>query len=340
MDRRRFLTLTGASVGQLALQSLVAPEVVDASTTIGSVLRPATVDQLDTITTALRRLDDQRGSGDTLLAAAQTQLRYATDLLKSCRYNDALGRRLHSSVGELARLAGSLLFDSGRHAHGQRYWSAALRHAHAAGDRALGANILGWLSCQAKDLARNTQQARSAVILAEAAFGRHPGASPRVSAILNLRAAEAHAAAADPTASMRAIDRAFSRLDDQPTSTGDAPWSYWMTREHAHAQAGFCHLRLRNWQGARHYLRTSLAEAAPSREAALRRILVATSYARQPLSDLDQVANEAHHAIDTLTTEVTSLRVRSHLAALLTHELRRHHRQPAIHAVMDRFRNL
>ncbi|WP_141578822.1 hypothetical protein [Actinomadura sp. WMMA1423] len=166
-------------------------------------------------------------------------LRYVTTLLHHSRYDDTSGRRLHSTAAELLRLAGFVAFDDGQHGLAQRYWVAGLHAAHTAGDRALGANVIGFMSCQAKDL----DGGREAVLLAQTARTGYPGASNRVTAILELRAAEAHANDQTATTARRAtdirrsIDAAFDALStDSPT--GDPGWSYWMTTTHAHGQAG------------------------------------------------------------------------------------------------------
>src|SRR5205814_5488854 len=130
------------------------------------------------------------------------QLRYVTGLIENRRYGESVGRRLHGTAAELLRLGGWLAFDSGRHALAQRHWIAAMHAAHAAGDRAIAANILGFMSCQAKDLG----QTQEAITLAETARAGYPGASSQVAAILHLRAAEAHANDRAKAACRQAID--------------------------------------------------------------------------------------------------------------------------------------
>ncbi|WP_069162856.1 hypothetical protein [Nocardia altamirensis] len=187
----------------------------------------AIVDQLDLIVGSLRRQDDD-GGADALLLLIRTDLRRVVQLLQHSRYSDTVGRRLHSNAAELLRLAGWVSFDAGRHAKARRYWLAALRVAREAGDHALAANILGFLSCQAKDI----QHPREAVALAECARSEYRGASPRVLAILDLRAAEAHATDGSTAGCRRAIDSAFTHLDTSITIAPD--WSYWLNVGHAH----------------------------------------------------------------------------------------------------------
>jgi hypothetical protein len=142
------------------------------------------------------------------------------------RYTDGMGRRLHATATELMRLAGWSARDSGYSPQAQRYWIAALHAAHAAGDRALGANVVGLMSSQAKDLG----QVREAITLTETARADYPGASPRVATLLDLRAAEAHALDQASTECRRALDTAFDRLGNTPGSFGEPAGATGSTR--------------------------------------------------------------------------------------------------------------
>ena len=175
MDRRILLTLLGAAFCAPAHEWLLAHSEADAAVArkSGSPLSVGLIDGLDDMVGRLRRMDDQGGSG-TLLQLVRGQLRYVLDLLDQHRYTDSVGRRLHATAGELMRLAGWLSFDSGCHPQAQRYWVAGLHAAHAAGDRALGANIIGFMSAQAIDLG----QIRESATLAETAQAGYPGATP------------------------------------------------------------------------------------------------------------------------------------------------------------------
>ncbi len=313
MQRRHFLTLAGTAITAPAHQWLLAAHVGELTNASGTRIQPATVDEIDTMTASLRRMDDQLGGG-TLLTMVRAHLRHVLHLLRHASYDDTTGRRLHASAAELLRLAGWLCFDTSQHARAQRYWVTALRTAHTAGDRALAANILGFMSCQTKDIG----QPREAALLAETAITGYPGASGRVSAILHLRAAEAHAVAGSAFDTRRAIDAAFTYLDSPADGAPD--WSYWLDTTHAHGQAGYCYLRLGEHADARRHLRAALhgQDHNDSREGALRYTLLATTYTRQPDPDIDQTLHHAGHAVDLLTDQVTSTRVTGHLSQLLS----------------------
>ncbi|MFJ4966028.1 hypothetical protein ACIP6P_26885 [Streptomyces sp. NPDC088729] len=323
VHRRRMLQVLGTSITTPAHEWLLAQPAEAVTRSTGTSITIEAVDHLDEITAGLRRLDDH-GSGEQLLTLIREHLRYVTTLLDTRRYTDTVGRRLHATAAELLRLGGFTAFDTGQHGLAQQYFLAALRSAHTAGDQALGANILGFMSCQAKDLGLGN--GREAVLLAETARAGYPGASGAVRAILALRAAEAYAN--DPTLSTarraaethRAIDDAFNSLDDPTPSHGSPSWSYWMSPSQAHAQAGYSNLRIGDHLRARHHLRRSLQpqEGTYSREEALRDILLASTYQQQPRPDLAQALVHGNRAVDALTGEVDSPRCVGHLARLVS----------------------
>lgn len=335
MERRRFLTtLLGAAVTAPAHEWLLARAVGDtaSSGTAGGAVPATVVDDLDHITDALRRMDDQLG-GPRLLALVDEHLRTVVDLLDGHSYTDTVGRRLHGAAAELQRLGGFLAFDAGQHARAQRYWIAALHAAHAAGDRALGANVLGFMSCQAKDLG----QARAAVTLAETARAGLRSRDPRVSAILELRAAEAHATDGAAADCRRAVDAAFTHLAGLRSDTSGPAWAYWMSPLHAHGQAGYCYLRLGDWDRARGHLLAAAGDDDQTREGALRQTLLATTHARQ--GEIDAAADLGAQAVATLSDRVASPRVVGHLTRL-AHDLEPHRAHPAVRDFTDRARHL
>ncbi|MDQ1292845.1 MAG: hypothetical protein QG608_726, partial [Actinomycetota bacterium] len=324
-NRFLFLTLVGPALTSPAHEWLIARTVPAPEHRTGCDLPGEVIDQLDLITAGLRRMDDHLGGG-TLHPLLAAHLRGAVDLLEERRYGSVLGRRLFATIAEILRLGGFLAFDAGLHARAQRFWTAALHVAHAASDRAVGANVLGFMSCQAKDLGR----VREAVVLAESARSGHPTASGRVRAILDLRAAEAHAADGDPIACRHAVDSAFERLGDPPSPT-DPDWAYWMDLPQAHGQAGSCFLRLGHWNTARRHLRASLREQGNvPRETALRQLLLSTVCVRKPRPDLDQALDLGNRALNTLTGQVTSARATA-LAAALARHLAPYCRTSAVH---------
>ncbi|ROO62611.1 hypothetical protein EDC02_4592 [Micromonospora sp. Llam0] len=314
MRRRIYLTLLGSALTSPAHEWIIAQQPTDVSSTTGRPLSGEVVDHLDAVTASLRRMDDHLGSGQTLGLVRQ-HLATVVEVLRERRYTDSVGRRLHGTAGELMRLAGWLSFDDGNHSQAQRFWIAGLYQAHAAGDRGLGANILGFMSCQAKDLG----QLRQSITLAETARASYPATSPKVGTILDLRAAEAYANNHAVTDTRRALDSAFDRLTDERPEHGDLDWAYWINEAQAHAQAGYCYVKLEDWTRAREHLRAALRlqDDEYSREGALRNALLATTYVRQDQPELDKALALGDHAVQTLTGQVTSARCIKHVRNLV-----------------------
>lgn len=341
VDRRHFLLLTGASITAPAHEWLIAHPAGHITRAAGTHVPAGVVDHLDQITAQLRHMDDLIGGGQ-LLHLVHEHLRYVTSLLRERRYEDTVGRRLHATAGEILRLAGFVAFDDGQHGRAQRYWVAGLRAAHTAGDRALGANILGFMSCQAKDL----NGGREAALLADTARSGYPGSSGKVTAILALRAAEASANDQSATRARRtadtrrAIDTALDALTNgSPPSSGDPAWSYWMDPAQTHAQAGYCHLRIGEHTQARYHLRRAihLQDTVYSREGALRQILLATTYLQQKRPDIDSALAHAGLAIDVLDGQVDSARCRGHVSRV-TESLAPYRRSSGVREFLDRTR--
>jgi hypothetical protein len=332
MDRRIFLTLLGATASAPAHEWLIARPETDTAESPGSSLTLGIVDHLDGMVGRLRHMDDELG-GQTLLPLVRANLQHVQTLLDQRRYPDTVGRRLHATAAELMRLAGWSAFESGHHPQAQRYWIAGLHAAHAAGDRALGANIVRSMSEQAESIG----QVREAVTLAETAKAGYQGASPRVTAMLLLRAAEAHAQNRETTECRRALDAAFDRLGDAPTTSGDPVWSYWLDEAQTHAYAGSCFVHLEDWSRARHHLRTALRlqDHRYARDGALRRVDLAGAYLRQDHPEVDQAAALATSAAETLTGRVDSARCITHLNKLIG-DFAPYRRRPAVHQLMER----
>ncbi|MET7950538.1 hypothetical protein [Micromonospora sp. NPDC005324] len=312
--RRMFLTLLGSALTSPAHEWLIAQPPKDIASTAGRPLSGDVVDHLDAVTASLRRMDDHLGSGQTL-GLVRKHLSTVVEVLRERSYTDTVGRRLHGTAGELLRLAGWLSFDDGHHTQAQRFWIAGLYQANAAGDRGLGANILGFMSCQAKDLG----QLRQAVTLAETARASYPATSPKVGTILDLRAAEAYANNRSVTDTRRALDTAFDRFTDSRPEHGDPDWSYWINEAQAHAQAGYCFVKLEDWPRARDHLRAALRLQSNeyTREGALRNALLATTYVQQEHPELDKALALGDQAVQTLTGQVTSTRCIKHVRNLV-----------------------
>lgn len=334
MDRREFLILSGVALTSPVHEWLIARPTDGPQRQIGRGVEDSMVDGLRRITDELRRMDDKVGGG-SLVQVVRSQATYVADLLRNGRYSESVGRDLYGTLAELLRLSGWLSFDSGRHADAQRYFLAALRSAHTAGDRALGANILGFMSCQAKDLG----QYKEAVNLADSARIGYTGSSPTVAAILNMRAAQAYANLKDVTESRRAIDTAFSLLGGRAPQHGEPAWSYWFDESQINEQVGYCYMQLGDWDRAREHLAAATGgiEGGGNREGALRQALLADTYAQQ--GEPESACAIANQAIDILTEEVDSARCVGHVQRVSQH-LRPHRKLAIVQEFNERVRLL
>lgn len=167
--------------------------------------------------------------------------------------------------------------------------------------------------------------------LAETARAGYPGATPRVAAIVDLRAAQAHAYDRSVTECCRALDSAFGRLGDAPLSSGELGWCYWLDEAQAHSMAGFCCLRLEDWNRARQHFHAALRlqDASYRREGVQSHIWLAHTYLRQDQPEVDHAVTLATRAVETLSGEVDSTRCVGYLARLVG-DFAPYRRRPAV----------
>jgi hypothetical protein len=322
--------LSGALVTAPAHEWLLARPVKDVSGSGSRVVSAALVEDLDDMTGKLRRMDDQMGGG-SLIDMVSAQASYVARLLREGSYTDLVGRRLHRTLGELLRLAGWVSYDSGDEVRAQRFWVAALHAAHTAGDTAMGANILGFMSDPAWNLGRSSD----AVKLAETALCGVSGSGPRVRAILHMRAALAYAANGDSSDCRRAIDQAYSSLRTPSHESDEPDWCYWMDEAMHHEQIGTCLMLISDHQEACEHLSVSLrAESGQAvREGVLRLTRLATAHARQGEPEL--ACQVATRAVDGLCGPVDSGRL-VHMLQGVGKELRFYQNVPAVQEFTDR----
>jgi len=299
VDRREFLTVVGAAATLPAHEWLIKRDEAIVGQTAGARLTEEAVDGLDRMVGHLRSLEEQLGR-EQVLTLARAQLKQVEDSLRNRSYTEAVGRRLYATAAESLRFCGWLSCENGRPGHAQRYWNTALRAAHASGDRAIGSNILAFMSDQAWDLG----QIRDAVTLAETAHAGYRGGSPRIAARLSLQAALAYSAAGESTACQRALDAAFNQVGSFRTEPGP-DWVHWLDEAQSHLYAGTCYLRLQLWDLARHHFDQALkmpdsyVSTSPNETAwALTRL--AAVCVRQDHPDIEQAVDLARNACELL----------------------------------------
>lgn len=329
MERRFFLSLSGTALTSPALEWLIAPAAGDVKGLAGGYrVNDAYVDGIERITAQFRRMDDQFGGG-AILRHVTPQVRSVIDVLRNSNYTSSVGKRLYTAAAELLRLAGFASFDAGQQPQAQRYWLAGLRAAHAGGDKAIGANILAFMSLQAKDLGLYDE----AIKLSEAARRGYPGGSPRVTAILDLRAAEAHAQVKDVRACRTAIDSAHEMFGQASADTGP-DWAYWLDESHVNEFTGSVYLKLGDLKRAESHLRTAIRlPSSEKREGTLRQAKLAIIHASQ--GEPERACQTAATAVDVLAEDVNSQRCVGHIRKVQD-ALRPYRRVPAVTDFNDR----
>jgi tetratricopeptide (TPR) repeat protein len=334
MDRRIFLTLTGGALTTPAFEWLIANPASDASRVAGRRIKDAAVDNIEEQTAQFRRMDDQLGGGATL-ALVRAQVRHVVELLKDGSYTSTVGIRLTAAAAELMRLAGWLSYDAGRNPLAQRYWLAALHAAHAAGDRATGANVLGFMSLQAWHAGQHSD----AVKLAAAAKHSYSGSCPRVDAIVDLRMAMAYSGVRDERACRSAMDAAYAALGNTGPEASEPGWAYWQDEANVNEQIGNCYLEMGDWSQAQSHFRTALRLQDPSfvRQRAFRHTWLALAYVGG--GEPERACNAATRATEILSEDVLSDRCVEYVRRVQV-ALRPYRRLPAVAEFNERVINL
>jgi transcriptional regulator with XRE-family HTH domain/tetratricopeptide (TPR) repeat protein len=335
VQRRAFTLLTGTALMEPVTQYLAAaPFDLPSQHSRSIQITDELVDNLDGVNGWLRGMDDLVGGG-TLLQVAQNQIRLLNDLLNNGTYRQRVGLRLHSSIAELLRLAGWMSFDIGHHAKAQHLWLTALRAAHAAGDHALAAHILGFMAHHAQQVS-----VVDAVPLAEAARKAYRGNNHAVDAILHMRAAEAHGNLGNLTAHHRAIDACFNSWSKVRSSDEKPPWAYWISERAIHFHAGGVgYYAMGKWTQAQEHLGTALALDKPNyvRDNALCHTMLAISQLAQ--RDVEQACANANKALDLFGGCIESTQCVNYLNRFIR-KLGRFQASPAARQFIERMRSL
>jgi len=230
------------------------------------------------MTAAFRKLDNHFGGGHARTTVARYLSVDVVPMLRGGRFDADTGRGLLSATAELTLLAAWQAYDTADHGTAQRYLISALSLAQAAGDQALGAEILAAMSHQAAYLGNATE----AVDLARAA-----GQAARVTAVPALAAealvleANGYARAGDAKACAAALHRAERTLD-RADRTGDPQWMTYFDEAYLSAKFGHCFRRLGQAQHAERFARRSLEmDSRYVRGRVFNLTLLATAYAQQ-----------------------------------------------------------
>jgi transcriptional regulator with XRE-family HTH domain len=193
------------------------------------------VEMVRRITGVYRTLDNQFGGGHVRESLVRFLDGEVAALLKG-RYDGRTGTALLSAAAETTQLAGWTSYDLGMNGLAQRYMVQALRFAAAAGDRALGAEILAAMSHQAAYLRASTEAVDLARAAGRAAADAGVAAIQAESAVLE---AQGHAAGGDEASCAVALDRAERALD-RADRTSDPQWIGYFDEAYLAAKFGHC----------------------------------------------------------------------------------------------------
>lgn len=234
----------------------------------------------------LRRADDFV-TGPASRELVRRELEATTELLREAALTEEQGRRLLTSVGELAQLGAWVAADSGLLDEARSYVHGGVIAAHAAGNAPLAANIISTYSYQVA----NTGSPNEAVILARSAYqGGERDATPVTRALLLERVAWSSAKSGD----LRSCERALGLVEENFSSgarENDPDWVYWLNREEIDVMAGRCYTELHKPTKAEPLLRNAIEQynQALVRENALYLSWLAEDYVQ--LGDIDQAAD-------------------------------------------------
>jgi tetratricopeptide (TPR) repeat protein len=298
----------------------------------GGQVDPSLVTCFEQRLPGLRHLDATLGGGH-IRGLVDSELRLVTDLLAKGSYTEPIGQRLLSVAAELGRVAGWASFDAGFQAAAQRYWVAALRAAHAASDRGIGANILKCMSLQSVDNDRPDE----ALALARTALDGARNAPARVQAMLTVRVARTYAVrgeTSDCEQHLAAAEAHMSRATDEDTPA----WAAYFDQAEYCAQVAACYLLLRRHQATDHWLTQSLLLQPDERSRDRATYLIWRADSVLELGEVEQACSLVEQAVPDITA-AHSIRNQRRLTDLHT-KLAQHPTVAAVQELDEQIRSL
>ncbi|WP_256640625.1 transcriptional regulator [Streptomyces murinus] len=330
MDRRGFLTITGAALTGLAACWVDAPSAM-ASALNGDRVTDTMVSTIEQRISTLRTLDDQLG-GARLLEQARGDLALVTGLLGGGRYTDKVRLRLYALAARVSHLTGWMAYDAGLRSAGQRYYVGALRSARTTGDDAFGAFVLAEMGMHVSEAGRTAER----VDLISTAIDNAPRSlSPRTQSFLYLHKAEALSRDGDHREAGAALNHATLLWERQMTD--DTPdWLDWFGEAQLRSTEGKVLLRSGQVERATSSLEASVTRAAP-RDQAVRSSRLAE--ARLAGGDLEGALDAANYGAELLEDNVSSIRALNRLKEFST-RLEPHRSVPSVLDFRERLQEL
>ncbi|MGH4006662.1 MAG: helix-turn-helix transcriptional regulator [Pseudonocardiaceae bacterium] len=336
VKRRGFVFLTGMALTAPAHQWLIHEPGPLVSGLSGRRVSAGLVDRFMAMIPELRAMDDVAGGG-TVLSLAEQEFGVITQLLDQATYDEPTGRKLHVALAELGQLAGWVAYDAGQPSLAQRYYVAALRAAHSADDRPLGAHILGSMAYQA---AREGHPAEAVTLVDTAVAGVRGRETASLLTVLYSRQAYALATLRDSSGCAAAISKTRTHVEHL-NRDDDLPYLYWVGPAEVTAGAGRCLLQLGKADQAAAMLGEgiTLFDESFVRDRTNFLIRLAEALAHPgPQRDLDAAAGRGIAALD-LSQNLDSTRGVGRLRDLC-HQMKPHAKVPAVGDFLDRARSL
>jgi tetratricopeptide (TPR) repeat protein len=334
VERRTFLFLTGAALTAPAHQWLVHEPGPLAAALQGDRVTSQLADRLPPMISELRRMDDAH-SPRVVLSLAERDFGWVSGLLNQGSYDEETGRRLHLALAELGQVVGYTAYDLGDHGRAQRFYMTALRAAHTAGDRLLGAHILKCMAEQSADLGHP----QDALILIDSALAGTRGTTPPgQAALLHSWRARAQAALGDEpacTASISVAQTCAERIEPKH----NPPWLYWLSHADIVTKAGEALLQAGQPQRAEPFLERGIGALPADRHVGDQQVfLTRLASAQLQNGKLDGAAASGLRALD-LATQRSSQRSIGQIRTLYR-QMKPHGAVAAASEFLDRAREL
>jgi hypothetical protein len=238
MDRRVFMAVGGSALTELVWSAVNTEPARLAAALNGGQVDATLIEQVEETIPRLRQLDDRQGGGGANLIYVNAQFQAVAQLLHTADHGGQITRRLLVAWAELGQLAGWMAADTERHGLAQRYYLTALRAAHNAADKALGANVLSMMALDAA----SREEVSDAISLGTAAVEMAHRGPAIVQALVTSRLAGGYAIAGDADRVQGAHGRA-RELAEHPS--GHRPrWAYYVSPQFVDDACGSWQLSL------------------------------------------------------------------------------------------------
>ncbi|HSR25043.1 MAG TPA: helix-turn-helix transcriptional regulator [Candidatus Eisenbacteria bacterium] len=298
----------------------------------------ATVDELERVTHGLESLEPTGICSRALLGPATAHLD-AIAMLLQAPLPSGIRSRLCSLAGETAGLAGWLRWNLDDPGGASACFRSGLRAAREAGDRALGAYLVGAIACR---LPGHEAPAITLSLLGGRAFGLgQADASPATGAWLAAKEAGAWAQLGREDSCLRALDRAAEIVERLPGAGHEdvsRPRFTTIGRTWLAGERGVSLARLGHVEEARAILRPVLASLGPTSERDRLWLLAALAGVHAELGEAEEACLLARSALMGASRMHLSPVVR--LVAGLRPRLERHRRSLAVQELDEHLRML